>query len=109
MFVSLLCRTARALLSVPAVLLCRDSAKDAELLVLRLENAILRRHVEGRVCYEPADRFWLAALGSLIPRGRWAAVFPVAPGTLPAWHRKLIARKWDCRGPRTGRPPTAAA
>ncbi|MDV9197473.1 integrase core domain-containing protein [Streptomyces sp. Wh19] len=107
--VSLLYRTARALLSVPAVLLCRDTAKDAELLVLRHENAILRRHVKGRVRYEPADRFWLAALNSLIPSGRWAAAFPVTPGTLLAWHRKLIARKWDYRGSHTGRPPTAAA
>ncbi|WP_232837477.1 hypothetical protein [Streptomyces atratus] len=57
MIVSLLYRTARALLSVPAVLLRRDTAKDAELLVLRHENAILRRHVKGRVRYEPADRF----------------------------------------------------
>ncbi|MFE7046343.1 integrase core domain-containing protein, partial [Streptomyces atratus] len=106
MIVSLLYRTARALLSVPAVLLRRDTAKDAELLVLRHENAILRRHVKGRVRY---DRFWLAALSSLIPRGRWTAVFPGTPGTLLARHRKLIARKWDCRGSRTGRPPTAAA
>lgn len=47
MIASLLHRTARKL-SVPAVLLRRDTAKDAELLVLRQENAILRRACEGQ-------------------------------------------------------------
>ena len=50
-----------------AVLVFRgDLAKDAELLVLRHENAVLRRHA-GRVRYEPADRVWFAALARLIP------------------------------------------
>ncbi len=103
-------RITRALLSVPGVLLRRDTAKDAELLVLRHENAVLRRQLGGRVRYEPADRFWLAALSSLIPRCDWRRVFPVTPGTLLAWHRRLIAKRWDYshRRRRTGRPPAAA-
>ena len=48
-----------------------DRAKDAELLVLRHENAVLRRNA-GRVRYEPADRAWFAALAPFIPRRRWA-------------------------------------
>jgi putative transposase len=83
MIVSLLYRTARALLSVPAVVLPRDTARDAELLVLRHENAILRRQLKGRARYEPPARFWLAALTSPTPGRRRTAVFPVTPGTLP--------------------------
>ncbi|SRR6266571_7676236 len=90
-----------------AVLISRsDLAKDAELLVLRHENAVLRRHA-GRVRYGPADRLWLAALARLIPRRRWAAIFPITPATLLAWHRRLAAGKYDTSKRRTpGRPPT---
>jgi hypothetical protein len=78
-----------------AVLMFRgDRAKDAVLLVLRHENAVLRRHA-GRVRYEPADRVWLAALARRIPRRRWTDVFPVTPATLLAWHRKLAGSKYD--------------
>jgi putative transposase len=70
-----------------AVLMFRgDRAKDAELLVLRHQNAVLRRHV-GRMRYEPTDRAWFAALARLIPRGRWSKVFPVTPATILSWHR----------------------
>jgi hypothetical protein len=109
--VSLLYKLSRRLLSVPAVLLRRDSAKDAELLVLRHENAVLRRHVAGPVRYETADRFWFAAPSSLIPRRRWRDAFPVTPATLLTWHRKFIAAKCDYtthRG-RIGRPTTHSA
>ncbi|MFI6359680.1 hypothetical protein ACIBJF_45540 [Streptomyces sp. NPDC050743] len=57
MVVSLLYRAARTMLSLPAVLLRRDTARDAELLVLRHENSVLRRQLKGPVRYEWADRF----------------------------------------------------
>ena len=90
-----------------AVLVFRgDRAKDAELLVLRHENAVLRRHA-GRVRYEPGDRVWLAALARRIPRQRWTEVFPVTPATLLAWHRQLAGSKYDTSMRRKpGRPPT---
>ena len=78
-----------------AVLMFRgDQAKNAELLVLRHENAVLRRNA-GRVRYESADRAWFTALMWFIPRRRWAGVFSVTPATLLAWHRRLAARKYD--------------
>jgi putative transposase len=87
----------------------REVSKDAELLVLRHENAVLRRQI-GRVCYQPGDRLWLAALSRLIPRHRWGEVFAVTPAALLAWHRRLVARKWDYASRRRpGRPSTAVA
>jgi putative transposase len=99
----------RWLLGCLTVLSRGQVSKDAELLVLRHENAVLRRQI-GRVRYQPADRLWLATLSGLVPRGRWGAVFPVTPATLLAWHRRLVARKWDYTSRRRpGRPSTAAA
>ena len=91
-----------------AVLMFRgDQARNAELLVLRHENAVLRRNA-GRVRYEPADRAWLTALTRFIPRRRWTGVFPVTPTTLLAWHRRLAARRYDTSSRRQpGRPATA--
>jgi transposase InsO family protein len=84
-------------------------SKDAELLVLRHENAVLRRQI-SRVRYQPADRLWLATLSWLIPRRRWGDVFAVTPATLLAWHRRLVARTWDYTSRRRpGRPSTTAA
>ena len=93
----------RRLLSLAVLVFRGDRAKDAQLLVLRHENAVLRRHV-GLVRYEPADRVWLAALTRLIPRTRWSDVFPVMPATLLAWQRKLAAKKYDTSRQRA-RPP----
>ena len=100
---------ARRLLGCLMVLARREVSKDAELLVLRHENAVLRRQI-SRVRYQPGDRLWLAALSRLIPRRRWGEVFAVTPATLLAWHRRLVARRWDYTSRRRpGRPLTAAA
>jgi len=94
------------LLSLAVLVFRGDRAKDVELLALRHENAVLRRHV-GRVRYEPADRVWFTALARLIPRTGWSEVFPVTPATLLAWHRKLAMAKYDTSKRRQpGRPPT---
>ncbi len=96
----------RRILGLAVLLFRRDMAKDVELLVLRHENAVLRRHA-GRIRYEPADRVWFAALARLLPRRRWTEIFPVTPATLLVWHRRLAASKYDTSNSRKpGRPPT---
>ena len=99
----------RCLLGGLMVLARREVSKDAELLVLRHENAVLRRQT-GQIRYQPGDRLWLAALSRLIPRRRWGEVFAVTPATLLAWHRRLVAGKWDYTNRRPpGRPSLPAA
>jgi transposase InsO family protein len=109
MLLSIIYAVVRRLLDALRVVVRREITKDVELLVLRHENAVLRRQV-GSIRRTPAGRLWLAALSRLLPRQCWAQIFPVRPATLLAWHRKLVTRKWDYsarRGP--GRPPTPTA
>ena len=110
MIISVVYLLVRCLLSCLPVLTRHQVSKDAELLVLRHENAVLRRQI-GRVRYQPGDRLWLAALSRLVPRRRWGEVFAVTPATLLARHRRLVARKWDYTSlrRRPGRPSTIAA
>ena len=60
MLITFIYRITRKLLSTLATVTRRDVSKNAELLVLRHENAVLRRQIT-KVRYGPADRFWFAA------------------------------------------------
>ncbi len=88
-----------------ALLARSDTSKDVEILVLRHEAAVLRRQVT-RPKPDWADRAVIAALTTLLPRHlRLHRI--VTPGTLLAWHRRIVKNKWTYPNA-TGRPPVPA-
>src|SRR5918912_1232967 len=87
-----------------------DRDKDAEILALRHQLAVLQRHLGPRpIRFEPADRALLAALLHPLPRPTLRGLrLLVRPDTILKWHRDLIARRHAIvsRPRRRGRPRT---
>jgi hypothetical protein len=102
----------RRILGLAVLMLRGQGAKEAELLVLQHENAVLRRHV-GRIRYEPAD-LWFAALAPLLPTpaldrhlprdARDAAGLAPQTGSEKVRHERAAQARPSADGPRH-RPP----
>ncbi len=78
------------------------AGKDAEILVLRHQLAVLRRQVV-RPRFTWSDRALVALLAGLVPRERWRS-FLVTPETILGWHRSLVRKRWIYPRRRPGRP-----
>jgi putative transposase len=99
---SLLFRFIRRIIEVVRVHRTDPAAKDAEILVLRHQLAVLRRQV-ARPRFSWSDRALVALLAGLVPRERWRP-FLVTPQTILGWHRSLVRKRWSYPHRRPGRP-----
>ena len=84
-----------------ALLAWSDRAKDAEILILRHQVAVLRRQVKSpRLSW--GDQAVLAALAQLLPGSQVRQLrLIISPRTQLRWHADLVRRHWACprRGP----------
>src|SRR5262245_60774235 len=60
------------------------------------ENRILRNQIQGRVRLNDGERTTLAEIGKRLSKQALAEVASiVTPATILAWHRRLVAQKFD--------------
>jgi hypothetical protein len=87
-----------------ALLARSGRAKDAEILILRYQVAVLQRRVKAPGL-SWADRAVLAALARLLPGGQFRRLrLVVSPRTVLCWHASLVRRRWACPRRAPGRP-----
>ena len=97
--VRLIYRSLAALLSWLALSARSSASKNAEVLILRHEVAVLRRgNPKPRIDW--ADRAVLAALARILPKALRAHRI-VTPRMLLRWHRHMVTRRWTLWGAKT--------
>jgi putative transposase len=102
---SFLYRLIRRVIEVVRVHRMDAAAKDAEILVLRHQLAVLHRQV-ARPRFTWSDRALVTLLAGLVPREHWRS-FLVSPQTILGWHRSLVKKRWTYPHRRPGRPGLA--
>ncbi|MGI9610899.1 MAG: helix-turn-helix domain-containing protein [Acidimicrobiia bacterium] len=97
----------RFLTSLARLAVRSGRSEDLEIIVLRHENALLRRQV-GRPALSDTDRTLLGSIAAALPKAMRRG-WIVTPETLLRWHRKRIAKHWTQppQQRQQGRPPTS--
>src|SRR5450631_1953305 len=86
-----------------------ETWKNAEILILRHQLAVMQRRQPRRPNLNWADRALIAALLSLIPKARRRGLrLLVTPDAILRWHRDIVRCRWAVRSRRSrpGRPAT---
>src|ERR1700722_2512337 len=88
---------------------CEEAWKTSEILILRHQLSVMQRGQPHCPKLNWADRALLAALLSVIPKGRRQGLrLLVTPETILRWHRDIVRRRWAARSMsgKVGRPAT---
>jgi hypothetical protein len=104
--VRLIYRSLATLLSWLALSARSSASKNAEILILRHEVAVLRRG-NPKPKIDWADRALLSALAQILPKALRAHRI-ITPATLLRWHRRLVTKKWTQPKAPPSREPSGA-